>query len=87
MTREKYHAHATALHWDGIRQGVQTASGIRVTEIREDIPWVSTAIEPLAGLQVPIEQAEVIQRWTERDLRDELDRLSESTAQNDAEKM
>jgi len=87
VTREKYHAHTTALHWDGIRQGVQTASGIRVTEIREDIPWVSTAIEPLAGLQVPIEQAEVIQRWTERDLRDELDRLSESTAQNDAEKM
>ncbi|GAA3842615.1 hypothetical protein GCM10022243_06310 [Saccharothrix violaceirubra] len=83
VTGERFFGHEYALHWDGIRQGVQTASGIRVVEVREDIPWVSTAIVPLGGLQVPIETQDVIQRWEERDLKGELIRLSEATPSAD----
>jgi hypothetical protein len=56
------------LHWDAIREGVQYASTIRVQEVKDDTPWVSDAIEPLRGTQVPIEKDDVIRRWGESDL-------------------
>jgi hypothetical protein len=67
-----------ALHWDAIRQGVQAASKIRVDEVKEDIPWIPTAIDPLRGLQVPIEQSEVIRQWEESGLQESLARLEEA---------
>jgi hypothetical protein len=75
ITAEQYASHPLALHWDGIRRGVQTASQIRVKEIAEDIPWVAAAIRPLEGLQVPIDPPEVISRWEERDLQQALEGL------------
>ncbi|MGH3867682.1 MAG: hypothetical protein ACRDQ4_16400 [Pseudonocardiaceae bacterium] len=71
-TEEAFSGHTYALHWDAIRQGVQHASGIRVQEVQEDTPWVSNAIEPLRGTQVPIEKDEVIRRWKEAKLNTEL---------------
>lgn len=62
-TVNKYADHQYALHWDAIRRGVQRASQIRVVELREDQPWVAGAIEPLKGLQVPIERDVVVQHW------------------------
>jgi hypothetical protein len=62
-TEEEFSGHVRALHWDAIRHGVQHASGIRVQEVKEDTPWVSNAIDPLRGTQVPIEREEVISRW------------------------
>jgi len=62
-TEEDFSGHVRALHWDAIRQGVQNASEIRVVEVKEDTPWVSDAIDPLRGTQVPIEREEVIRRW------------------------
>ncbi|EWC60693.1 ABC-type cobalamin/Fe3+-siderophore transport system, ATPase component [Actinokineospora spheciospongiae] len=62
-TEENFSGHAHALHWDAIRQGVQHASQIRVQEVKEDTPWVSNAIDPLRGTQVPIERDEVTSRW------------------------
>jgi hypothetical protein len=47
---------------------VQKASQIRVAQVNEDIPWVKTAIEPLRNLQVPIEQQDIIDRWTKAKL-------------------
>ncbi|MGH3829966.1 MAG: hypothetical protein ACRDRS_05855, partial [Pseudonocardiaceae bacterium] len=62
-TEEDFSGHAYALHWDAILQGVQHASQIRVQEVQEDTPWVSDAIKPLHGTQVPIEKDEVIHHW------------------------
>lgn len=71
-TRESFGGYAYALHWDAIRQGVQHASRIRVAEVKEDTPWVSNAIDPLRGAQVPIEREEVVRRWDQVDLTAEL---------------
>jgi hypothetical protein len=71
-TAERYPHHPYALHWEGIRVGVQAASKIRVEEVKEDLPWVGTAIAPLEGLQVPMEESVVTGRWTEHGLAKEL---------------
>ena len=80
ISRDKYAAHSYALHWDGIRQGVQQASSIRVDEISEDLPWVRICVSPLAGLQVPIPQAEVVQRWRESGLSERLATSADSSS-------
>ncbi|MFE9781838.1 hypothetical protein ACFYPA_27205 [Streptomyces sp. NPDC005775] len=67
-TRFERPSHDRALHHQAIRKGVQSASEIRVYEVSEDTPWVSLAIEPLNGCQVPIEEPKVIGIWKERDL-------------------
>jgi hypothetical protein len=82
-TETNFPTSKVALYWDAIRQGVQTASQIRVEEVREDIPWVYTAIEPLRGLQVPIEQSDVERRWSESDLRTDLAELDDATKSDD----
>lgn len=64
----RFAGHEFALHWDSIRQGVQAASRARVHEVTEDMPWVGTAVGQLQGLQVPIEQSAVLNRWAERHL-------------------
>ena len=87
-TGEAFSGHSYALHWDAIRQGVQHASGIRVQEVQEDTPWVSDAIEPLRGAQVPIEKEEVIRRWEEVKLSNELSTQRSKTSElpeNDSE--
>ncbi|MFD3721540.1 hypothetical protein [Streptomyces sp. NPDC058674] len=73
-TRGNYAAHEYAIHHEGIRRGVQSASQTRVGEIREDMPWVHTAIDPLAGQQVPIDQTLVLDRWNEYGLTSVLQR-------------
>ncbi|WP_411073544.1 hypothetical protein [Streptomyces sp. cmx-4-7] len=71
-TRSQYAGYEYALHHEGIRRGVQKASETRVIEVSEDMPWVSRAIEPLAGHQVPIEQEKVEDLWAESRLVDDL---------------
>lgn len=80
-TEEAFSGHASALHWDAIRQGVQHASRIRVLEVKEDTPWVSNAIDPLRGAQVPIEKDEVIRRWEEVQLSTELSTQRSKTSE------
>ncbi|MGH3872589.1 MAG: hypothetical protein ACRDSR_13960 [Pseudonocardiaceae bacterium] len=80
-TEEGFSGHTYALHWDAIRQGVQRASQIRVQEVQEDTPWVSDAIGPLRGTQVPIEKDEVIRRWKEVDLSTELSTQRSKTSE------
>jgi hypothetical protein len=64
-TMAKFASHQYALHWDGIRRGVQTASVTRVAEVTEDLPWIETTMRPLAGLQVPIDHETIVERWEE----------------------
>lgn len=82
-TETDFPSSKSALHWDAIRQGVQAASKIRVDEVKEDIPWVHTAIEPLRGLQVPIEQIDVERRWSESNLSTDLAKLDDATKSDD----
>lgn len=63
VTNTRYAGHVHALHWEGIRLGVQEASKVRVKEITEDLPWVETAVKRLEGIQVPVEQSEISARW------------------------
>ncbi|HEX5497119.1 MAG TPA: hypothetical protein VFX70_21360 [Mycobacteriales bacterium] len=72
VTREGYASYQYALHYEGIRQGVQEASRIRVKEVAEDVPWVTTAVGDLSGTQVPTEPESIVARWTERSLGDRL---------------
>lgn len=76
-TSAQYAAHEFPIHHEGIRRGVQSASQTRVLEIREDLPWVQTAIEPLKGQQVPIDESTVIELWEEQDLTTALKRQAE----------
>ena len=63
---------ATALHYDGIKSGVQAASKIRVQEIREDYPWMDQVLRPLRGLVVPCRFDEVAKRWLHQGVFDQL---------------
>ncbi|MFJ9556279.1 hypothetical protein ACIRPH_20890 [Nocardiopsis sp. NPDC101807] len=74
VTNDEYANHDHAVHYEGIRQGVQAASQTRVLEIREDLPWVRTAVAPLEGQQVPIEQSDVIAHWEAGELSQKLER-------------
>ena len=47
-TAERHPEHPHALHFDSIKRGVRAASEVRVTELREDYPWVHLVLEPLA---------------------------------------
>ncbi|MBF6412009.1 hypothetical protein [Nocardia cyriacigeorgica] len=76
-TRGTYAGHEYALHHEGIRRGVQTASETRVQEVGEDMPWVGLAVRPLAGRQVPIEQDTVTELWREARLTEILRKETE----------
>lgn len=81
QSRAAHSAHTKALHWDAIRSGVQKASTIRVLEVGEDTPWVTSALQPLRGQQVPIELDQVISLWEEADLNVVLEKQSHATAE------
>lgn len=73
QSRASHASHGKALHWDAIRNGVQKASSIRVLEVSEDTPWVTSALRPLRGQQVPIEAEQVLSLWGESNLNVTLD--------------
>lgn len=50
----------------GIREGVQSASEIRVAQLSEDYPWIVQVLTDLAGLEVPCPPASFVTRWKER---------------------
>lgn len=79
-TGECYPDHKYALHYESIKRGVQTASQTRVREIREDYPWVHRVLEPLRGMTVPCEFAEIDKHWRSKGV---LDRLEEESANDE----
>jgi hypothetical protein len=54
------------LHYESIKRGVQKASSIRIDEMAEDYPWVRDLCEPLQNLNVPVEFADIQDRWDRR---------------------
>ena len=62
-TADDHPEHNLPLHYDAIKKGVQTASGIRVKEMTEDYPWVDKLMQPLSGLNVPNDMQAFFGRW------------------------
>ncbi len=56
----------TAIDYNGIRAGVQTASKVRVEQLKEDYDWIKTVLDALDGLEVPCDPSTFIRRWKER---------------------
>lgn len=54
-SQERYPDYPLPLHYESIKRGIQKASGIRVSELEEDYPWISTVMKPLDGLTLPCE--------------------------------
>jgi hypothetical protein len=54
---------STAIDFQGIQEGVRRASSTRLSELEEDYPWVSSALEPLRGLLVPCQTEDITGRW------------------------
>jgi hypothetical protein len=54
---------ATAMTYDQIKRGVQTASRNRVEQLKEDYGWIEDVLRPLAGLSTPNDDGEFIERW------------------------
>ena len=79
-TADEHPDHEFALHYDSIKRGVQEASKTRVSELREDYPWVDRVLTPLAGMVVPCAFDEITERWRDREV---LDRLTGDVAQDE----
>jgi hypothetical protein len=58
-------SHDCALHYQGAQQGVVKASKIRISEIKEDYPWVEPLLSALKGMAVPFSFEELAAKWTE----------------------
>ncbi|MFM7200511.1 MAG: hypothetical protein ACKO6N_06955 [Myxococcota bacterium] len=56
----------TPLVYKGLLTGVQKASEVRLSQLKEDYWWVELALEALGGLLVPSEPTHFIDRWRER---------------------
>jgi hypothetical protein len=63
-----------ALHYEGIKKGVQRASKIRVDEVGDDFPWVRLLMDPLNGLVIPCKFEEIRIRWENTGVRERLER-------------
>ncbi len=72
-TSEQYPNHRTALHYEGIQQGVVKASKIRISEIKEDYPWVGPLLEALEGTTVPLTTDELTTKWTKSCIQSSLE--------------
>jgi len=65
------------LHYEDIKQGVQKASQIRVTEMNEDYPWVQDLLTPLSAISVPSPIRDIEQIWRSGEV---LERLQQKIA-------
>lgn len=62
----------TAIDHYGIRAGVQDASEVRVTQLKEDYDWIDSVLKALEELEVPCDPAVFKKRWRERKTVDEI---------------
>jgi len=57
---------ASSIDYLGIRYGVQEASDVRLSELKEDYLWIVDAINALEGLEVPCSPQSFTERWKKR---------------------
>ena len=65
--------HSLPLHFQGVQQGVVKASEIRISEIKEDYPWVEPLLHALKGVTVPLAFADLREWWTNACAQESLD--------------
>jgi len=75
------------LHWEGIKQGVQEASRVRVQELQEDYPWIQGVLNPLRGMTVPCPEEDVKLRWREADVVTEIEKAQAQASLSGDDKM
>ncbi|MBC7976160.1 MAG: hypothetical protein H7138_14405 [Myxococcales bacterium] len=63
----------------GIHEGVRKASEDRLKELEEDYAWISLALRPLRGLQVPMDRAALKSTWRSKRTTSEILRDSSAT--------
>lgn len=63
LTAARFAMHEHPIHYDAIRDSLQSAANIRVKELGEDIVWAEKAIKQLEGGQVPMEPSTVRAFW------------------------
>jgi len=63
-----------ALHYDGIKRGVQAASKIRTKELQEDYRWVNEILSSLEGVVVPCKFSEIARKWRDRRILESLEK-------------
>ncbi|MBK3438794.1 hypothetical protein [Pseudomonas sp. MF7448] len=68
--------HHIVIDHHGIREGVQSASAIRVDQLSEDYPWIRRVLDDLAGLEVPCAPISFTARWEERGTVDSVNTLN-----------
>lgn len=71
-------ANQLALHYEAIKSGVTKASEIRIQELKEDYPWVGEVLRPLSGFIVPAKVDELIKRWKDANVLEQLANLEKS---------
>lgn len=71
-------AAATPIDHHGIRRGVQRASQVRLEQLEEDYFWIETALSPLAGLSVPCDRPDFLNRWREKGTVEEIQTAAKS---------
>ena len=79
-TSERYPECGTALHYESIKRGVQSALRIRVQEVQGDYPWVHRVMGSLDRLVVPCRFEEIAERWKANQV---VDRLVEEANQDE----
>ena len=56
----------------GLNEGVRQASGARLTELREDYPWIDLVLEPLRRQFVPMEKPELFELWQANRVKEQI---------------
>jgi hypothetical protein len=49
----------------GLRSGIQSASDVRVAQLREEYNWIDAVLVPLADQQVPCRAEQLYERWAD----------------------
>ena len=63
---ENHQSSEYAIHYASIKCGVQSASEIRIAEMREDNPWAENLLTLLKGLSVPCQFNDVLNVWEKK---------------------
>lgn len=50
---------------EAIRHGLREASKFRVDQLNDEFPWIKRVLLPLARLQVPCVDSQIVERWRE----------------------
>lgn len=61
---------------DGIKDGLRSASRVRVDQLKEEYKWIELALGPLEGLRVPCPEADIFTRWLKAKTADAIERES-----------